>query len=290
MSQPPGSSASLFGGTTASSSSSASVNANHTPIVPPSTNTSASNAIVAAVTEAPPIQPTTALSVTRAVSTPHKKPTSKHYSEMVTVVVGDSKQPFVLHKGLLCFYSDFFRAAFEGSFKESTERKIDLPDVGIDVFKAFQVWLYSQSLCNFEDPQDSSQPPTFPQWHVMALLWVFGDKYQIPLLQNSVIDALMDRIKETQAFHTVIVQVAYQQTMQASPLRRFAIDRCVFTAHHGPGEDSIFAENRLGSWSKEAFVDFARCMSDAWKNKLPKAVMPQRDKCHYHIHASGEHC
>jgi hypothetical protein len=76
----------------------------------------------------------------------------------------------------LCFYSDFFRAAFEGSFKEATEGKVELSDVTVDTFEAFQVWLYSQSLRNIEDPQDSSTHSALPDFATLARLWVFGDK------------------------------------------------------------------------------------------------------------------
>lgn len=196
----------------------------------------------------------------------------------------------MLHKGLLCFYSDFFRAAFEGSFKEANEGKIELLDARIDVFETFQVWLYSQSLRNVEDSEDSSMPSGFPSFEILARLWVFGDKCQIPLLQNSAIDALMDRGKETNEFHTKVVQVAYSDTLQDSPLRRFAIESCVFEMFHRHGEQSIFRDGNLCYWCKEALVDFARCMSDAWERKLPWGKMPDRTKCHYHVHANGEHC
>jgi len=214
----------------------------------------------------------------------------KHYKETVTVLVGASKQPFVLHKGLLCFYSDFFRAAFEGSFKEATERKIELPDVDIDTFEAFQVWLYSQSFRGINDLADSSQAPKLPSFQILAHLWVFGDKYQIPVLQNGAIDALIQKTLEEQIFGIEIVNIAYENTMAGSPLRRYAIDYCVFRMVHRLGEHSIFQGDNLGNWNTEAFVDFARCMSDAWERKLPMRKMPDNNKCHYHVHADGEHC
>jgi hypothetical protein len=196
----------------------------------------------------------------------------------------------VLHQGLLCFYSDFFRAAFEGSFKEASERKIELSDVLTNTFEAFQVWLYSQSLRNFEDSQDSTKLLEFPSFQTLARLWVFGDMYQIPLLQNSAIDALMSKLREGKSFDMTVVAIAYQHTMRASPLRKLAIDTCVFRMSHPAGENSIFKDVNLCNWSTEAFVDFARCMSDAWERKLPKLVMPERTKGYYHVHGTGEQC
>jgi hypothetical protein len=191
---------------------------------------------------------------------------------------------------LLCFYSDFFRAALEGSFKEAKEGKIELSDVTIDTFEAFQVWLYSQSLRNIEEPQDSSKPLKLPGFGTLARLWVFGDKYQIPLLQNCAIDALRQKEIEENSFHVVAVAIAYENTMDGSPLRKFVIDLCVFRMHHSGDEKRIFKDSNLGNWSKEACVDFIRCMSNAWERKLPTNILPERTKCHYHVHAEGEHC
>lgn len=214
-----------------------------------------------------------------------------HYKEVVMVLVSTSKQPFIVHKGLLCFYSDFFRAAFEGSFKEATERKIELPDVDIDTFEAFQVWLYSQSFRSTEDVQDPSQASKLASFQTLASLWVFGDKHQIPLLQNGAMDAMIQRNLEERAFDVEVVRIAYESTMVNSPLRRFAIDICVFKLNHGQGEKSIFSDHDcLECWSSEALVDFACRVSKAWENKLPRRELPDKDKCHYHVHATGEHC
>ena len=68
---------------------------------------------------------------------------SEHFQETVTLVVGSEKKAYNVHIGLLSFYSDYFRAAFQGSFKEAIERKMELPGVTKDVFERFQVWLYT---------------------------------------------------------------------------------------------------------------------------------------------------
>ncbi|CAD0088398.1 unnamed protein product, partial [Aureobasidium mustum] len=249
------------------------------PTTSPSTNifaawasSGASNASVATGTKTAPTQPKTAATQT------------------VTVLVGIFKQPFILHKGLLCFYSDFFRAALEGSFKEANEGKVELPDVQVEIFEAFQVWLYSRSLRNIEDDQSLPGGSKLPSFGDLARLWVFGDKYQIPLLQNCAIDALMDKHKEERRFSTDVVAIAYSETMVNSPLRRLAIEIQVHKMVHKVAENSIFRDSNLAYWTKEALVDFARGVSDAWERNLPKFVLPSREKCHYHVHATGDNC
>ncbi|KAG9673262.1 hypothetical protein KCU95_g16837, partial [Aureobasidium melanogenum] len=226
----------------------------------------------------------------RAVSTPNRWPSRKLFKETVSILVGPNKEKYNPHKDLLCFYSGFFRGAFKGSFKEAAEGKIELPDVNPDIFEAFQVWLYSHSLRDGDNNKDSSKRPQLLPCRTLAQLWVFGDKYEIPLLQNDSTDALLGKLEEENQFDVNVVQIAYQNTLQGSCLRRLAIDFCVFRMGHQPGERTIFKDPDHPNWSAEALVDFARCMSDAWQHKLSWRTLPTRDRCHYHIHADGERC
>ncbi|THX02320.1 hypothetical protein D6D13_08371 [Aureobasidium pullulans] len=238
----------------------------------------------------PPSRPQIGGSAGKAVSTPNRLPSKKHYKNTVVLSVGPSKQEFTVHKELLCFYSDFFRAAFNGSFKEATEGRIELPDAQLDVFEIFQVWLYSRSLLNTEDLQDQPDYQKYPSFSTLARLWVFGDKYQIPLLQNCAADAILQYTKDKNRFCTNVLKTAYDHTMEGSPLRRLAIDILVFRMVHEEAANSILREGLLYTWSKESLVDFARGISKAWMLGLPHRKFPEQGKCHYHIHAEGEHC
>ncbi|KAI5248507.1 hypothetical protein E4T43_01420 [Aureobasidium subglaciale] len=113
-------------------------------------------------------------SATRAISTPDKLPSRFN---TVTIVVGPEKKPYTLHKELLCFYSDFFRITFQGSFKEAIEGRLELIDVQVDTFESFQVWLYSRSLLNSEEHESPTAAPSLPCFGTLANLWVFGDQY-----------------------------------------------------------------------------------------------------------------
>lgn len=61
---------------------------------------------------------------------------------MVTVKVGPSGKEFHIHKGLICYYSEYFRGAFKGGFQES-EGVVKLDDDRVDVFQCFVNWLYT---------------------------------------------------------------------------------------------------------------------------------------------------
>jgi hypothetical protein len=211
------------------------------------------------------------------------------YRSSVTLIVGAAKVQYTLHKGLLCFYSDFFRAALNGSFKEATEHRIELPEVEIDVFEAFQVWLYTQSL-----PKNEIMPiMVYPEWPLLVSLWIFGDGHQIPLLQNNVMDAMLEKVGKDLQAPTKVLNLAYDNTLHNSPLRKALTDIMAYRSKMPAGEDSdevkFIPLSASESWPKQACLDVIAEMSRGWTNKVPRHGLPKRERCHYHVHAKGEH-
>ena len=68
------------------------------------------------------------------------------FKETATVIVGAAKTPFVLHKGLACHYSDFFREAFQSRFLEAEIHLVRLEDEDVETFSDFLAWLYTGEL------------------------------------------------------------------------------------------------------------------------------------------------
>jgi hypothetical protein len=196
----------------------------------------------------------------------------------VTLIVGKEKKPYTLHKELLCLYSDDFRAAFNGSFKEATERKIELPDVETSLFDEFQVWLYTQDL---QGPTGQSE-----QLHFLANMWIFGDQHQIPLLQNYAMDKIFAKRIECNSFAVAVIPKVYKKTMAGSPLRKAVIEIVGSVMKL----DDWKIENTSG-WTVEPLTDL---MLAVHQTRLDKDVTfpdpPKRDKCFFHIHDKDEHC
>jgi hypothetical protein len=212
------------------------------------------------------------------------------YRSSVILIVGTAKVQYTLHKDLLCFYSDFFRAALNGSFKEATEHRIELPEVQIDVFEAFQVWLYTQSL-----PRNEIVPTkVYPEWSLLVGLWIFGDGHQTPLFQNNVMDAMLAKVDEDLQVPTKVLNLAYDNTLPNSPLRKALTDIMVYRSKMPTGDNSdeikLTPLGVLEDWPKQACLDVIAEMSRGWTNKAPRHCIPKREKCHYHVHAKDEHC
>lgn len=57
---------------------------------------------------------------------------------------------FMVHRGLICFYSEYFRGWFNGAFKESIHGISVLDTESPEIFKHFKDWLYTHRLDAFK--------------------------------------------------------------------------------------------------------------------------------------------
>jgi hypothetical protein len=202
---------------------------------------------------------------------------SEHFQGTVSLIIGKEKKAYMLHKDLLCFYSDYFRAAFNGSFKEAAELKLELPDVETFVFDEFQVWLYTHEL----------QGPPKDQFNFLANMWIFGDQYQLPLLQNQAMDKVFARLTETSEFNMSVVPAVYAKTVAGSPLRKAVIEIVGWTM----GLDAWQTWFGVSNWTTECLTDLMLTVHQARVSKdVTFPELPKRDKCFFHVHGKDEHC
>ncbi|KAF2086010.1 hypothetical protein K490DRAFT_45462, partial [Saccharata proteae CBS 121410] len=106
--------------------------------------------------------------------------------------IGRKEKPFNVHKGLLCHYSKYFNAAFNGGFKEANEDTISLREVTVKVFGIVFDWLYTQQIlglpCSTIREQCSTtnkRSECHANLEVIPILevYVFGDCYDMPGLR-----------------------------------------------------------------------------------------------------------
>jgi hypothetical protein len=53
---------------------------------------------------------------------------------------------FLIHKNLLCQYSRFFTAAFNGKFMEGATQNMVFEEVDADMFGVLVNWIYTQKI------------------------------------------------------------------------------------------------------------------------------------------------
>ncbi|KAG9672397.1 hypothetical protein KCU99_g6937, partial [Aureobasidium melanogenum] len=226
--------------------------------------------------------------VSRAVTTLSKRPPGACYQTLVTIKVGSEKKKFAIHKDLLTFYSDFFRGAFNGSFIEAAEGKLSLPDVEVPIFDIFNQFLYTGRLADGEGHTLRSI--------TLINLWLFGDRFIVPCLQNSAIDALGKRFHKSLSLPTRFNKLIWENTLPSAPLRKYMLDIVVYMAD----VEVILSSGNEEYWTYEALVDLAKALFNKqavgdveYAEQDPDSnhpAMPKRDRCYYHVHAEGEKC
>lgn len=153
-----------------------------------------------------------------------------------------------MHKGLICFYSDYFDRAFNGAFKEASDKSVSLPNECQHLFAIFRGWLYTRELRDADDRVAQNLP-----CDVLVKLWVLGDKYLVPLLQNHVVDIY--RLKDLQMWSPQMrfLPYVYANTPPDSILRSLVISLIVLK-----GSTDVMNACNEAFWTKESLMDYIK--------------------------------
>jgi len=166
------------------------------------------------------------------------KPASKDSSEVKKAATvanqrtgGPSSRLFTIHKDFLCFYSPFFASAFNGPYKEGKTQTMTLFEIDLESFGMFVYWLYQRKLpthtVDFEDVD----------LVYLANIWILGDRFLIPSLQNNAAFRIHTIINEgkLEGFQEFI-QIAYGYREGHNELAKLAVwtvikeDQAIFDA------------------------------------------------------------
>jgi hypothetical protein len=192
----------------------------------------------------------------------------------VTIEVGPNKQAYVIHKGLLTFYSDYFRAALDSTFKEAIDSKVSLPDEREDLFDIFNQFVYRRVVTNETESGLSTDK--------LVEVWLFGDRYMIPCLQNSAMDALILKINCEKTIPTNRINEIWGKTLPSSPLRKYILERVAYKL-----DVTTFLASEH-QWTREALLDLVATHIN--KDVTTRFTFPARAKCYFHVHQDGQKC
>ncbi|KAI9737423.1 MAG: hypothetical protein M1834_009577 [Cirrosporium novae-zelandiae] len=218
--------------------------------------------------------------------------------QVVTIIVGPEslgtdRQRYVLHKKVLCSKSDFFRAAFRGPSKEATENKMTLPEESPKAFRMFVSWLYTNSVpvswfSSESASADHIKSATKSDVETVLELYLMGQKWLIPTLQDKAIDILIGKfsIRPLLFLDADIIIMVYSSTMEKSKIRNFLVQLFVYLA-----DDSGNDLTSLLSIHNDFTMSVATVLYQATRNKLRFETHPSQDlRCHYHAHDEDFDC
>lgn len=149
----------------------------------------------------------------------------KSYSDMVEITVGASSTLFIVHRELLTLHSQFFRAAFEGGFREASEAKVHLPDVDAKYFEHVVLWVYSEAL---------EERPFFfkegkPTYFTLLDLYALADRLDIEGMRNALCDRIAALAEDTNSVPTPSdTYILYETIRPNAPVKNLVLDLFAF--------------------------------------------------------------
>ncbi|KAK4561787.1 hypothetical protein LTR86_004466 [Recurvomyces mirabilis] len=215
-------------------------------------------------------------------STLNQYPPPEALDTIIELKVGQHSniKSFFVHKGLITFYSSFFRAAFCGKFAEAASGAVSLPNEDAATVEAFIIWIYFRTppMCTAENPK------FIPIWE----LWTLADAWQTPMMANALIDCMRDRVVKIWALPEHRLDVVYNKTLEHAGLRRFVTMVIVAAV---PNEDLKKLQEEL-EWSSDVKLGiFQELLSHGTNRKLiGQEDLAVLDLCQYHQHEEGVRC
>ncbi len=143
-----------------------------------------------------------------------------------------------MQKEVAIFYSRVLEAAFNSDFAEGQTQTYTIEDVDEGVFKLFIQWLYRQKFGYYLTQAEADllrQPESHTdeqlktvkdkiekRQELLVRLWVLGDRFSIPRLQNLVVDDLENiRFTWNTTVPLRLLEEVYENTVEESRIRKF---------------------------------------------------------------------
>lgn len=139
----------------------------------------------------------------------------------MSVKVGPSQKEYQVHKGLLCYHSEYFRGAFEGGFQESKDGVANLETENVVVFDAVFRWLYTGKLLDQEYKFDLTQRLSS---RLLCETYVFAEARGIPTLKNAIINIMVPLASKQNVVLHEHAEYIYSNTPDNDKLRALLVD------------------------------------------------------------------
>ena len=192
--------------------------------------------------------------------------------------VGQSKQLFGIHRGLLLHHSQYFQKALTGSFKEATEG-VTLDEDDPVTFQIFNLWLYSGKLLSEEQSNYGFKEMTM----LLVNACLFADLREVPAMYNCAIDMIIRTVTNTadQGFPYECIRRVWDRTPESSKLRLLFVRLIVFETDV---RKLMMDENSFRYFIRKALRDLAVAFYDCDQDPSTDDTDFWEDRCTYHMH------
>lgn len=139
------------------------------------------------------------------------------FDDTITLLVGDKRQRFVVHRELLCAKSKFFSDTCSASWNPGAECLAELPTATPEEFQLYTEWIYSSGIC-----VDTLADTPMKRQVVLMEMYIIGGFFDDRELRNAAMECLIINLSQCNGLPTAkCVAKIYETTPASSPLRRF---------------------------------------------------------------------
>lgn len=147
----------------------------------------------------------------------------RSFSDTIKLVVGSlhyKPTTFIIHKDLLCAASPFFEAGCKPVWQDGAECAMELPEDDPEYFASLAYWVYNNEVA-YPDLHHMGRRSL----HDLSGVYLLAEKYQMPRLQNDLIDAMVyETVTRDQCILPPILSMIFDDSPPASKLRLFAVN------------------------------------------------------------------
>jgi BTB/POZ domain len=214
-------------------------------------------------------------------------------------LVGPERQPFTVHREIICSKSPFFQNCLDSGLSESSKGEIELP---VDLPAAFEEvlkWVYTGSITS---PLKEPDGGDYLIVHNLVHTYILADKLCMESLCNEVVDTIKAWHKNS-ITNPVFLSHFQDGVLSDSELKKFLVHQL---AHDIFAYADVQDEEEVGCLDEESLVKFfEQGGSEAWEvvkrmKELQKHYCgrdvrhldPSRENstCAYHRHRDTESC
>lgn len=208
-------------------------------------------------------------------------------SRTFTIVVGAEKKHFSLHEDLLKRHSEYFHAAIDGPFEESSARRVQLPDnCSVDAFAIFAQFIYTGKI--FIKIGTLPTEARDHEYDQIVEAWQLGDYILSISFKDAVVDALYAKIHKDDVHDIELHEVLYPLSSEMSGVRKLLIDQVVSGWEMA---DLKMVKEKHGKLH-ELFFDVAAAVIAKRQYGVTPGSVGKPKGCEYHEHMErmGERC
>ena len=142
---------------------------------------------------------------------------------MIKIQVGSSpEKTFDVHRGLLCYHSDYFLACLNDDLPQDSASQFTLEDEDPTIFAIFFIWMYTSNLMD----DNTGRAPEDLSWEVLVELYLFAHRRLARRFSDACIDALIMKMNATRELAPpALVERAWNNSVTpGDPIRRLFVE------------------------------------------------------------------